>query len=75
MQSVMYEILMLCRRYTFVYLDDIVLHSETEKEHLKRLRTTVLNMLSLNDSYMNQRNANWEKMESIFLTTQLVKKG
>ena len=53
-QSMMDDILRPCRRYTFVYLDDILVYAETQQEHLERLKT-VLTLLSSNGLYLNKK--------------------
>ena len=65
-QSMMDDILRPCRRYTFVYLDDILVYAETQQEHLERLKT-VLTLLSSNGLYLNKKKCKMGKDTIEFL--------
>ena len=73
-QSMMDDILRPCRGYTFVYLDDILIFSKTQNEHLERLKM-VLTLLSNNGLYLNEKKCKFGKDTIEFLGHTIDNKG
>ena len=59
-QQMMDIILINCTGFVFVYLDDILIYSETESDHLRHLRK-VLQTLFNNGLYLNKNNCVFAK--------------
>ena len=65
-QRFMEEILLPCRHFVMVYIDDILIFSKTENEHIDHLRQ-VLVILSKNGLYLNQEKSKFAKEKLLFL--------
>ena len=65
-QQMMDSILINCTGFVYVYLDDILIYSETESEHLRHLRK-VLQTLFNNGLYLNKKKCVFAKSQLEFL--------
>ena len=65
-QQMMDNILIHCTGFVYVYLDDILIYSETESDHLRHLRT-VLQTLFNNGLYLNKKKCVFAKSKLEFL--------
>ena len=57
---------MKCRKYTFIYLDDILIYSKTEEEHIDHVRE-VLSVLSNNGLFLNTEKSTFAESTVEFL--------
>ena len=55
-----------CQTYTFIYLDDILVFSKTEVDHISHLKT-VFTIISNNGLYLNTKKCNLAKTKLDFL--------
>ena len=65
-QSMMDDILMSCTDFVFVYLDDILVYSPSESEHLRHLRE-VFQTLNENGLYLNRKKCVFARSRVDFL--------
>ena len=65
-QQMMESMFMSCQNYTFIYLDDILVFSETEEDHISHLKM-VFKILSDNGLYLNTNKCNLAKTKLDFL--------
>ena len=65
-QQMMESMFISCQNYTFIYLDDILVFSETEDDHISHLKT-VFEILSENGLYLNTNKCNFAKIKLDFL--------
>ena len=65
-QQMMESLFISCQTYTFIYLDDILVFSKTEEDHISHLKT-VFTILSDNGLYLNTKKCNLAKTKLDFL--------
>ena len=65
-QQMMESIFISCQTFTFIYLDDILIFSKTEEDHISHLKT-VFKILSDNGLYLNTNKCNLAKTKLDFL--------